>query len=217
MANGHIYVAPKAGDAVLGSAFADTMHGAANSGRIDGGGGLDTVIYNGAASEYKMTRGAAGFTIGHGVSATVDSLVNVERLKFRDAAVALDIDGVGGQAYRIYQAAFDRVPDSGGLGFWIAAMDRGTTLASVAKGFVDSKEFSDMYGTAPANTDLVGKFYEHVLHRPAEKDGLAFWVGVLDSHAASVPDVLVAISESNENQAALAALIGNGFAYTPYG
>jgi hypothetical protein len=217
MANGHMYVAPKAGDAVLGSALADTMHGAANSGRIDGGGGLDTVIYAGAASEYKITRGAAGFTIAHGRSATVDSLANVERLKFGDATIALDIDGVGGQAYRIYQAAFDRAPDSVGLGFWIAAMDHGTTLASVAKGFVDSKEFQDMYGTAPTNVDLVGKFYEHVLHRPAEKGGFDFWVGVLDRHAASVADVLMAISESNENQTALAALIGNGFAYTPYG
>jgi hypothetical protein len=96
-------------------------------------------------------------------------------------------------------------------------MDHGTPLASVAKGFVDSKEFQDMYGSAPTNVDLVGKFYEHVLHRPAEKGGFDFWVGVLDSHAASVADVLMAISESNENQAALAAVIGNGFAYTPYG
>jgi hypothetical protein len=217
MANGHVYVAPKAGNAVLGSTLADTMHGAANSGRIDGGGGLDTIIYAGAASEYKITHGATGFTIAHGLSATVDSLANVERLKFGDATIALDIDGVGGKAYRIYQAAFDRAPDSVGLGFWIAAMDHGTPLASVAKGFVDSKEFQDMYGSAPTNVDLVGKFYEHVLHRPAEKGGFDFWVGVLDSHAASVADVLMAISESNENQAALAAVIGNGFAYTPYG
>jgi hypothetical protein len=217
MANGHRYVAPKPGNAVLGSALADTMHGAANSGRIDGGAGLDTVIYNGAASEYRITHTAAGFSIGHGVSATVDSLVNIERIKFGDATVALDIDGAAGQAYRIYKAAFDRVPDSAGLGFWIASMDRGASLASVAKEFVDSKEFIDMYGTAPTNTELVGKFYEHVLHRPAEPAGLAFWVGVLDRHAASVSDVLASISESHENQAALAAVIGNGFAYTPYG
>jgi hypothetical protein len=217
MTNGHVYVAPKYGEAVLGSALADTMHGAANSGSIDGGAGLDTLIYQGAASEYKISHTGIGFTVSHGVGATADTLVNVERLKFADAAVALDIGGIGGEAYRIYQAAFDRAPDSVGLGFWIAAMDHGTTLAAVAQGFVDSKEFKDMYGTAPANADLVGKFYEHVLHRPAEKAGFDFWVGVLDSHAVSVVDVLVAISESSENQAALAAVIGNGFAYTPYG
>jgi hypothetical protein len=217
MTNGHVYVVPKYGEAVLGSALADTMHGAANSGSIDGGAGLDTLIYQGAASEYKISHTGIGFTVSHGVGATADTLVNVERLKFADAAVALDIGGIGGEAYRIYQAAFDRAPDSVGLGFWIAAMDHGTTLAAVAQGFVDSKEFKDMYGTAPANADLVGKFYEHVLHRPAEKAGFDFWVGVLDSHAVSVVDVLVAISESSENQAALAAVIGNGFAYTPYG
>jgi hypothetical protein len=217
MANGHVYVAPKAGEAVLGSGLGDTMHGAANSGHIDGGAGRDTLVYQGASSDYKIVHGTAGFAVSHGAAATADTLVNVERLKFADATVALDIDGVGGQAYRIYQAAFDRVPDSVGLGFWIAAMDHGTSLATVAQGFVDSKEFKDMMGAAPSNADLVGKFYEHVLHRPAEKAGFDFWVSVLDSHSVSVADVLVAISESNENQAALAAVIGNGFAYTPYG
>jgi hypothetical protein len=193
------------------------MHGAANNGRIDGGGGLDTVQYQGSASTYKITHGAAGFTVSHGNAATADTLVNVERIKFADATVALDIDGVGGQAYRIYQAAFDRTPDSGGLGFWIGAMDKGVTLAAVAQGFVDSREFKDMYASATSNADLVNMFYEHVLHRAPEKDGFDFWVGVLDQHAASVADVLVAISESNENQTGLAPVIGNGFTYTPYG
>jgi hypothetical protein len=217
MANGHVYVAPKAAGAVLGSQLADTLHGAVNNGRIDGGGGLDTVLYQGTSSTYKITHGAAGFTVSHGNVATADTLVNVERIKFADATVALDINGVGGQAYRIYQAAFDRTPDGGGLGFWISAMDKGVTLAAVAQGFVDSKEFKDMYASVTSNSDLVNKFYEHVLHRAPEKGGFEFWVGVLDQHAASVADVLVAISESNENQAGLAPVIGNGFAYTPYG
>jgi hypothetical protein len=217
MANGHVYGAPNAGDAVLGSQLADTLHGAANSGKIDGGAGLDTVVYQGAYSGYTVLHSAGGFSVGKGAAATADTLVNIERIKFADATVALDIDGVGGQAYRIFQAAFDRAPDSVGLGFWIAAMDKGASLASVAQGFVDSKEFTDMYGAAPTNADLVGKFYEHVLHRAPEKAGYDFWLGVLDNHSATAVDVLVGISESAENHAGLAAVIGNGFAYTPYG
>jgi hypothetical protein len=200
---------------MAGTQAADTLHGAANGGHIDGAGGLDTVVYMGAYAGYTVTRGASGFTVAKGSGA--DTLVNVERLKFDDATVALDIDGTGGQAYRIYQAAFDRVPDGGGLGFWINAMDHGSSLHAVAQGFVDSKEFRDVYGAAPTNAELVGKFYEHVLHRPAEPGGFNFWVSVLDQHQASMVDVLVAISESAENQAGLAPVIGNGFAYTPYG
>ena len=56
-----------------------------------------------------------------------DTLVSVERLVFSDVTVALDLDGVGGQAYRIYKAAFDREPDSGGLGYWIAQMETAWT------------------------------------------------------------------------------------------
>jgi hypothetical protein len=218
MANGHVYSAPtKPGEAVLGSQLADTLHGAANGNHLDGAGGLDTIVYRGAYGAYHVAHGAAGFTVSKSTAATADTLVNVERLKFDDATIALDIGGVGGQAYRIYQAAFDRAPDSVGLGFWIAAMDHGTSLSAVAQGFVDSKEFKDLYGAAPSNADIVGKFYEHVLHRAPEKAGYDFWVSVLDQHQARTVDVLVAISESAENQAGLAPVIGNGFAYTPYG
>ncbi|MGZ5199954.1 MAG: DUF4214 domain-containing protein [Telluria sp.] len=217
MANGHVYSAPNPGEAVLGSQLADTLRGAANSGHIDGAGGLDTVVYKGSYAAYQVAHSAAGFTVAHGTAASADTLANVERLKFDDATVALDIGGVGGQAYRIYQAAFDRVPDSVGLGFWIAAMDHGAGLSAVAQGFVDSKEFKDLYGAAPSSAELVGKIYEHVLHRAPEQGGYDFWVSVLDQHKASTVDVLVGISESAENQAGLAPVIGNGFAYTPYG
>ncbi|MBY0243574.1 MAG: DUF4214 domain-containing protein [Burkholderiaceae bacterium] len=63
---------------------------------------------------------------------------------------------------------------------------------------------------------MVSKFYLNVLHRPAEPAGLAYWTDVLDRKLATPAAVLAMISDSPENQAALAPLIGNGFAYTPY-
>ena len=144
--------------------------------------------------------------------------MNVERVKFADFNIAIDVTGagVGGQAYRIYQAAFNRVPDAGGVGFWISQMDNGTSLKDVAGGFVGSAEFKSIYGNSPTNAQIVDKLYQNVLHRAGESGGVAFWKGILDSHGATVPEVLAAFSESPENQAALIGVIGNGFVYTPY-
>jgi hypothetical protein len=182
---------------------------------IDGGAGLDYLALSGARAGYKVLKAAGGFTVTDS-GGKVSTVSNVERISFGDATLALDIDGNGGQTYRLYQAAFNRAPDSGGLGFWINAMDKGATLASIASGFVNSDEFKLAYGAAPSNKALVTQFYQNILHRAPESGGLDFWVGVLDGNT-SKAEVLAAISESAENQAGVIAVIGNGFTYTPYG
>jgi len=185
---------------------------------VKGGAGTDTVNYAGNHDAYAIDRVADGFTISHknGVGGT-DLLTGIERIDFGDLNVALDIDGIGGAAYRIYQAAFNRTPDSGGLGFWINVMDNGLSLAEVAAGFMRTPEFIAAYGANPSNHDLVSQIYLNVLHRPAEPGGLAYWTGALDRGVVTAAQALSMISESPENQAALAPVIGEGFTYTPYG
>ena len=171
---------------------------------------------NGNRSSYTLTKTVSGWTVSSSSDGT-DTIQNIERIKFSDTTIALDIDGNGGQAYRIYQAAFNRTPDQGGLGFWISVMDGGAaTLNEVAGGFVASAEYKAMYSPSMSNLDLVNKYYLNILGRPAEAGGLGFWVGVLDDRRATVPQVLAAISESSENKAGLIGVIGNGFEYTPY-
>lgn len=191
---------------------------------VDGGSGIDVVKFATARADFTVKKmdaapGTAQSAPVYAVTdkaGTVSYLTNVERVVFSDATVALDFDGNGGQAYRLYQAAFNRTPDSGGLGFWIRALDGGMSLKTVAEGFVTSAEFKTAYGASPANRELVTQFYQNILHRTPEAGGLDFWVGVLESKAAGVPDVLAAISESAENKAALIGVIGNGFSFTPF-
>jgi hypothetical protein len=214
----HEYHAGARGDTVKGTAAAEKVFSGRGDDSIDGGAGLDRVVFAGKRSDYTVAHTANGFTVTdkHGVDG-VDAVVNVERLQFADATVAIDIDGTGGQAYRIYKAAFNRAPDAGGLGFWIGAMDRGTSLNDVAGGFVQSNEFRDLYGAAPTNREIVSKLYANILERPGEAAGIDFWVGVLDSKAATVAEVLAGFSESNENKIKLVGLTENGVDYLPFG
>lgn len=183
---------------------------------IDGGAGIDVLILEGARNSYTLSKTTAGFTVQNAAGA-VNVLNAVERISFGDTMVALDITGNGGQAYRLYQAAFNRTPDSAGLGFWIAALDQGSSLNAIAAGFVQSSEYQGAYGGVQTNRELVTRFYENILHRAPEQAGADFWTDALDRQAASIPEVLAAISESAENQAGLMPVIGTGFSYTPYG
>lgn len=180
--------------------------------------GLDTVVMPGARADYQVTQPSttgAVVEIADKLGAH-DTLMGVERIEFSDTAIALDVDGNGGEAYRLYQAAFARTPDKAGLGFWINTLDKGASLLSVAQGFASSQEFRDVYGANPSNQDLVMKFYQNILHRAPEQAGLDFWVAVLDNKQGSVAGVLMQISESDENEVGLIGVIGKGFEYTPY-
>jgi len=185
---------------------------------VDGGTGFDTVIMDVARADATVMAGdGAGSFYVFDALGNFSELVNVERLVFTDATVALDIDGSAGQAYRLYQAAFNRTPDDSGLSFWIDAMDRGERLDAVAHNFMASDEFVKAYGANPSNTELVTRFYENILQRKPDAGGLAYWTDILDSKAATAAQVLASISESEENQIALIGVIGDGFTFTPYG
>jgi hypothetical protein len=205
-------------DSLAGDSGNDILLGYGGNDSLDGGVGIDTARYLGARANYTITKTSTGYTVTDKTGAEgQDTLLSIERLQFSDGSIALDGSGNGGQAYRIYQAAFNRTPDAAGLGYWMNALDKGASLDSVAAGFVASTEFKTLYGEHPSNTDMLNKFYENVLHRQADGAGFNYWLNILDTKAATAAEVLAQFSESAENQAALVGLIGNGFAYTPYG
>jgi len=86
----------------------------------------------------------------------------------------------------------------------------------IRQGFIDSQEYRAAYGSAMTHRELVTRYYTNILDRAPEQAGLDFWVQKLDSGVARA-EVLAGISESPENINGSAALIANGFAYTPYG
>jgi len=181
---------------------------------VTGSAGIDEVSYAAASTEFTVRKSSGGYlaTDGRGVN---DALVNVERLAFTDRNIALDVDGHGGQAYRLYQAAFDRHPDLPGLGFWISHLDEGWTLLDVAGRFLDSAEYGRLYGTGLQNQQFVTELYHNVLHRDPEQAGLAHWMNKLDQGATRA-ELLVGFSESAENMAQVIGVIENGMAYIPF-
>lgn len=170
-----------------------------------------------------------GYRFEYGIARAADGAMTVTRLAdgatttypasaatfaFADRMVSLDADGIAGQAYRLYQAAFDRQPDQSGLGFWINTLQHGTTLDDVSAQFVDSAEFKARYGDVD-DRQFIELVYQNVLHRSPDEGGFAFWLNGL-RNGLSRPALLRSFSESAENKANLAPAIGKGMAYFSY-
>ncbi len=171
-----------------------------------------------------------GYRSNYAVTRQLDGSVTIQRLRdgavqatlpapgpleFQDALVFFDDSGTEGQAYRLYQAAFNRTPDAGGLGFWIGAMRNGVTLLDVANGFYGSGEFQSTYGQV-TDSQFLTLLYRNVLKRAPDQGGLDFWVKAMQSGTPRA-QVLQEFSESGENRANVAAVIKAGVTYYPSG
>lgn len=192
----------------------DLIRASKGNDKIDGGDELDYVAFAGNASTFSLSNAANGTVTVTNSSLGTDTLNNVERVRFTDKVLAFDTTGNAGQAFRMYKAALDRTPDERGLAGWIKYMDDGGTLKSVAQQFIDSQEFKKNYGNLD-NRNFVNQLYLNVLDRNGEAAGINGWVNGL-SNGLSRADVLKGFSESTENQANVAKLIGNGISYTEW-
>ena len=215
----------------IGGPGADEVVGGQGNDHIDGGDGIDTVTYTGNHSDFVLRKSGDNWVIQDTRSTNdnegTDTLVSVERLGFSDQAIALDTEGPtsAGSIYRLYKATFNREPDAGGLGYWIAQADAGNKDAvQMAEDFVWSQEFqnlygittTDNYGTGTDVSELVTGFYENVLGRTPDQGGLDFYTGVIESKGRTVGRVLAEISDSQENYDGTIELIANGIVFDPW-
>lgn len=176
----------------------------------------DMVVMSGARADYTLVKSGSVITETSKTDLKAITLTNVERINFSDGIVAMDINGNAGQAYRLYQAAFNRTPDQPGLGYWIGQMDSGAeNLNHVAAGFVNSAEFKRMYGDNVSDNTYLTALYSNVLHRAPDQAGFDYWNERI--HAGMTrPDILASFSESTENQAQVIGVIQDGIKYIPY-
>lgn len=182
---------------------------------INAGSGFDTVVvdFSRAALQSVSRNDDIVNLLEKGASAWNMTLMQTERVVLTDAVLAFDFDGNAGQAYRLYQAAFNRTPDEKGLGFWIKELDQGKGNVYWAAGhFIGSNEFAQLYGTASSvsDEDFVGLLYRNVLKRDADADGFKYWIEESLNKGMTRDSVLVNFSDSSENKANVAGQIHDG-------
>lgn len=117
----------------------------------------------------------------------------------RELVASEEFGGTVAPVARLYYSVFDRAPDLDGLRFWVGQRRSGASLSEIAEAFLDSDEFEAL-SNAANDTQVVEAVYERVLGRQPDPEGLAYWVGLVSSGQLTVPDFVVAISESPEHQ-----------------
>lgn len=150
-----------ADDTILGNAANNTITGGGGDDNINGGAGVDIAVYQGARAGHTLTLADGKVTVSGGGDGT-DTLTNVERLKFSDVNVALDLAGSAGQVAKLLGAVFGAaaVNNKQYVGIGLSLLDTGTTyeqLAALAVGVTGTTTpvgvvtllWTNLFGSAP--------------------------------------------------------------------
>lgn len=180
----------------------DFIRGAGGDDFIDGGMGIDTSAYSNLANDYQIIVGPASVevTSRSGMDGT-DTLVNVEKLQFRDftldttwfSKAATVLPGQLADLTDMYVAYFDRAPDAVGLFYWASRLSDGMTLPEIARSFFDQPETLAAYPAAQSNSEFVTKVYNNMLGRVPDSPGLAYWVDELSTGGVSRDEFMLAV------------------------
>ena len=118
------------------------------------------------------------------------------------------VDDVSGVVFRLYNAAFARLPDAQGLENWIDGNSTGgMTYAASAEEFASSQEFQNRYGSNSSDTKFIGTLYNNVLGRSPDSAGFAHYQDLL-AGGKERGALLLDFSESPENRVLFTQVTG---------
>jgi len=143
--------------------------------------------------------------------------LSASEVRLPDISLNFDAESSTGQLYRLYQAAFGRVPDVAGLGYWKDGLEKhGLTLSQVATAFLNSPESRTRYGVDSDDATFIQRLYKNVLNRQPDAGGNSYWLGALKGGGGRI-DVLLSFVDSAENKTATAEAIAKGIAFAEPG
>ena len=111
--------------------------------------------------------------------------------------------------FRLYNAAFKRLPDADGLKYWISQYSSGANDdRTIASSFLVSAEFKQRYGEDVTNAKYVETLYTNVLGRDYDQEGYNYWLGNLNNGTETRYELLLGFAESAENKTLFTEMTG---------
>jgi hypothetical protein len=209
-------------DTLRGSAGNDVLFGRTSDDILNGEGGLDSAVYQGPRGAYAISQtGTPGARRADVVDSAAnrdghDTLTGIERLKFTDLSIALDLDGAAGMTAKLLGALFgpQLVPDRLAVGIGLQLFDAGLSYAEVASRAAADPFFTQLAGSA-SNTAFVNHVYRNVTGSLPSQSELELYMNLLESgvHTRGSLGVLAAETPLNQEHINLVGLQQVGLEY----
>ena len=203
-------------DNIMGFGGDDVLVGLSGDDVLNGGAGIDTAEWNKTISEYIITREDAGWRIlDVGGAEGSDKLNKIERCRFSDTQLAIDLDGNAGTAAKILGALWGKesVENPAFVGIVLHYLDSGVSyeaLLDLALGAI--------LGANKTNEKIVELVFTNLVGEAPTQDVKTELASYMDSGAYSQAGFARAIAdlELNATNIDLVGLTSTGLQYTEY-
>ena len=190
----------------------DTFKGQPGTDLIDGGLGTDTVVYSGPLEQYTVNKSGSRYIVSEPTgSDDTDYLTNIERLKFSDKSIALDLDGNAGTTAKILGAVFgkDAVNNKNYVGIGLNFLDTGWSYDNLAGLALEA-------AGAKTNDQIVSLLWTNVIGtKPTAADKQPFIALLENGMSAGALADLAADTSFNTVNINLVGLAQTGIEYIP--
>lgn len=199
----------------IGNGLANRFFGGAGNDTFDGGGGLDTVSYEGVLAHFDTASSMQGGVRTIAVSDREgfegnDLLLDIERVEFADLALAFDAPGNAGSAYALLLAGFGADPGAQIVGRWIDEFDAGAGDVQVAGRIIDA------YAPGIANAAVVTTLHQNLFGAPPPPQEAALYLGYLDRGELTQAQLFAIAGAYLQATEGFAELVGQGIVYAPW-
>jgi hypothetical protein len=210
-----------ADDVLIGNRLDNILTGGLGNDWIEGGDGRDTATFAGRRADHEMSSDFGKHFVRalDGVSG-FDTLLAVERLRFADSSVALDLDGNAGVVAQIIRALFGPayLANKNFVGIGLSFVDGGMAYADLVSLAVSTDVFAALAG-GRSNTAVVNHLYRNVVGTAPSAADLAQFVSMLDSgaHTQESLALLACQVDVNTQSVDLVGLADTGIEFVPQG
>jgi Ca2+-binding RTX toxin-like protein len=190
----------------------DILNGGQGTDQLNGGTGIDTAQFNGAWGNYKtsMTNNIFIVTDQKSGNDGTDSLTGIERLKFTDKSIAIDLDGNAGITAKVIGAVLgsSSVKNPTYVGIGLSYTDKGMSYSALGALALSAVG-------ATTNDAIVTTLWRNVVgFNPSTADKAPFVKMLADGMKAGDLVVLAADTALNTTNIGLVGLIQTGIEYT---
>jgi len=194
---------------------------------IDGGSGVDTVIYDSSVSDYSFTAENQAFSVtslineenfpdGAGSRYITEELIEFERLQFDDHGIAFDLDGNAGKTAKILGVVLgaEAVSNKIYVGAGIYFLDGGMTYEELMQAALDV-----VLGANASSSSVVDLLWTNIVGPPTPADNLPQYSALIDNGTYTAAGLAVAAADHslNTTNIDLIGLSTLGVEYIPYG
>ena len=197
-------------DVIIGNSSNNVITGGLGGDTIDGDAGIDQAVYTENFTDVSLVKSGTVWNIASGTDK--DTLSNIERLKFNDKHIALDLDGNAGKTIKLLGLLLgkDQATNKTYVGAGLKLLDDGMTYEQLMQAALDV-----VLEPNASSLSVVEMIWENLIGPPTPADNISQYSALIDNGTYTSAGLAIVAADHSLNTTAidLVGLASTGVEY----